>query len=176
MTTARTTLLFSEQFTGRLEEGVLRNAILSGTARYYTSLSSKWLFFSSLEAAAGHNLDLENQLLLGGDSGLRGYPLRYQGGNARALLTVEERYFTDWYPFRLFRIGGATFFDVGRTWGPAPLAQPNLGLLKDAGFGLRIGNARSGLGNVIHVDIAFPMDGDSSIKRVQFVVQTKQSF
>ncbi len=176
VTAARTTLLFSEQLTGRLEDGTLRNAVLAGTARYYTELSSKWLFFSSLEAAAGHNLDLENQLLLGGDNGLRGYPLRYQAGNARALLTVEERYYTDWYPFRLFRIGGAVFFDAGRTWGPSPLTSPNLGLLKDAGFGLRIGNSRSGLGNVIHVDVAFPMDGDSSIKRVQFVVQTKQSF
>ena len=175
-TVARTTLLFSEQLTGRLENGVLRNAVLEGTARYYTELSSKWLFFSSLEAAAGRNLDLENQLLLGGDNGLRGYPLRYQGGDARALLTLEERYYTDWYPFRLFRIGGAVFFDAGRTWGPAPLTSPNLGLLKDAGFGLRIGNSRSGLGNVIHVDVAFPMDGDTSIKRVQFVVQTKQSF
>jgi outer membrane translocation and assembly module TamA len=107
---------------------------------------------------------------------LRGYPLRYQGGDARALFTVEQRYFTDWYPFRLFRVGGAVFFDAGRTWGPAPLAAPNLGLLKDAGFGLRFGNARSGLGNVIHVDVAFPFDGDNSIKRVQFLVQTKQSF
>ncbi len=176
ITAARTTLLFSEQLTGRLEDGELRNTVLAGSARYYTEVSKKWLFFSSMEAAAGHNLDLENQLLLGGDNGLRGYPLRYQGGNARALLTLEERYFTDWYPFRLFRVGAAAFFDMGRTWGPAPLAAANLGLLKDAGVGLRFGNSRSGLGNVIHVDIAFPMDGDSSIKRVQFVVQTKQSF
>ncbi len=34
---------------------------------------------------------------------------------------------TDWYPFRLFRIGGAAFFDIGRTWGPAALGESNLG-------------------------------------------------
>ena len=45
------------------------------------------------------------QLLLGGDNGLRGYPLRYEAGTSRALLTVEQRVFTDWYPFRLVRVG-----------------------------------------------------------------------
>ena len=174
--TERTTLLLAERFYGRLEDGALRNSLLDTNLRYYAKQSSKWLFFTTLEATVGHNLDLDNQLLLGGDSGLRGYPLRYQGGDARMLFTVEQRYFTDWYPWRLFRIGGAVFFDAGRTWGPAPVATQSLGVLKDAGFGLRIGNSRSGLGNIIHVDIAFPVDGDNSIKRVQFIVQTKQSF
>ena len=96
---------------------------------------------------------------------------------ARSLFTVEQRYFTDWFPFRLWRVGGAIFFDAGRTWGEPPLAQPSLGTLKDAGFGLRIGNARSGLGNVIHVDIAFPFEtADGTIRRVQFLVTTQQCF
>ena len=116
-------------------------------------------------------------MLLGGDTGLRGYPLRYQDGTAKALFTVEQRYFTDWYPFRLWRIGGAIFFDAGRTWGQPELAQPSLGTLKDAGFGLRIGNARTALGNVIHVDVAFPFEtADGSIRRVQFLVTTQTSF
>jgi hypothetical protein len=174
--TDHNTVLFAQSFSGRVEGGTLRNGVLDANIRYYARQSSKWLFFSTIDATAGHNLDLDNQMLLGGDNGLRGYPLRYQGGDARALFTVEQRYFTDWYPFRLFRVGGAVFFDAGRTWGHAPLAAPNLGLLKDAGFGLRFGNARSGLGNVIHVDVAFPFDGDNSIKRVQFLVQTKVSF
>ena len=163
----RSTVLLSATYTGRVE---------SGEIRYYAEQSSHWLFFTTLVGAAGQRLDLENQLLLGGTNGLRGYPLRYQGGDARGLLTIEQRYFSDWYPFRLFRVGAAAFFDAGRTWGSAPLATPSLGLLKDAGFGLRIGNSRSGLGNVVHVDLAFPFDGDSGIKRVQFLIQTEQSF
>jgi hemolysin activation/secretion protein len=125
----------------------------------------------------GKRLDLENQILLGGDNGLRGYPLRYQDGTSRALLSFEERYFSNWYPFRLFRVGAAVFFDMGRTWGRAQLGQPSLGMLKDAGFGLRFGNARTGLGNVIHVDLAFPFDsGPTNIRKVQFLVQTEQEF
>jgi outer membrane protein assembly factor BamA len=185
------TLLVSSVFTGRLQKGTLENGVLSGALRFYDEQSGywpfrakgNWLFFSTLEASAGKRLDLENQILLGGDNGLRGYPLRYQDGTSRALLSLEERYFSDWYPFRLFRVGAAVFFDVGRTWGPAPLGQPSLGMLEDAGFGLRFGNARTGLGNVIHVDLAFPfksgpnnIPGTTSIKRVQFLVQTEQEF
>ncbi|MBV9344088.1 MAG: hypothetical protein JO341_13520 [Gammaproteobacteria bacterium] len=170
------TLLLYSDFSGRLEGAALRNGVLDASVRYYVEQSKNWLFFSTFNATKGFALDLDNQILLGGDNGLRGYPLRYQDGTARALVTVEQRYFTDWYPFRLFRVGGAIFFDMGRTWGQPPLAQPSLGMLKDAGFGLRFGNARSGLGNVIHVDLAFPFNGDRNISRVQFLVQTEQSF
>ena len=170
------TLLLATDLFGRLESGVLTNTILNGSVRYYLEQGRNWLFFTTLQASKGWRLDLDNQILLGGDNGLRGYPLRYQDGTARALWTVEQRFFTDWYPFRLFRVGAAVFFDSGRTWGTPPLAAPSLGLLKDAGFGLRFGNARSGLGNVVHVDLAFPFNGDNSIKRVQFLVQTEEHF
>ncbi|TLY72136.1 MAG: hypothetical protein E6K43_13395 [Gammaproteobacteria bacterium] len=170
------TLLLAGTLTGRLENGEPRNVLLAGSVRYYVEQNENWLFFTTLQATKGWRLDLEDQILLGGDNGLRGYPLRYQDGTARALWTVEQRFFTDWYPFRLFRVGAAVFFDTGRTWGAAPLAAPSLGPLRDAGFGLRFGNSRSGLGNVVHVDLAFPFNGDSSIKRVQFLVQTEQRF
>jgi hemolysin activation/secretion protein len=154
----------------------LRNAVLDGAARYYVKQSGRRLFFTTLEASVGRALDLDTQILLGGDNGLRGYPLRYQGGEARALLTVEQRYFTNWYPFRLVRVGAAAFFDIGRAWGETPVNTPSLGLLKDVGVGLRFGNSRSGLGNIIHVDLAFPLDGDSSIDDVQLLIETKERF
>lgn len=174
--TDRSTLLLSAKFDGRYERGDLQNAMLQGSIRYYAQQSSRWLFFGVLQGTAGRHLDLDNQLLLGGDNGLRGYPLRYQGGDARALLTLEQRYFSSWYLLSRFRIGGAVFFDTGRTWGTAPLATPSLGLLSDGGFGLRIGNSRSGFGNVLHVDLAFPFNGDRSISRVQLLVTANESF
>jgi hypothetical protein len=170
------TLILYGDFSGRLEDHSLQNGVATGSIRYYVEQSKNWLFFTTLQGTRGWNLDLDNQILLGGDNGLRGYPLRYQDGTARALWTVEQRYFTDWYPFRLFRVGGAVFMDVGRTWGQPPLAAPSLGLLKDAGFGLRFGNSRSGLGNVIHVDLAFPLDSGPGIKHVQFLVSTEATF
>ena len=116
------------------------------------------------------------QLLLGGDNGLRGYPLRYQAGTARALLTLEQRYYTKWYPFRLFHVGAAAFFDMGRTWGTDVTGLESDGLLKDVGIGLRLGSSRSSFGNVMHIDLAFPLDGGDDIDSVQLLVQTKASF
>jgi outer membrane protein assembly factor BamA len=170
------TLTFATTLDGRLENGTAQNTVATASFHYYMKQSEQFLFYAGIDAAVGRNLDLDDQILLGGDNGLRGYPLRYQDGTARALLTLEERYFTDWYPFRLFRVGAAIFTDIGRTWGTAPLAAPSLGILRDVGFGLRFGNARSGLGNIIHVDLAFPLDGDMSINKVQFLVVTKATF
>lgn len=117
-----------------------------------------------------------SRIAVGGGNGLRGYPLDYQAGDRRFLVTLEQRYYSGLYPFRLFRLGGAVFFDAGRAWGGKRSGLPAAGVLRDAGFGLRVGNARSGLGNVIHVDVAFPFDGDPSIARAQLLVVTKQTF
>ena len=66
--------------------------------------------------------------------------------------------------------------DVGRTWGSGVVGNSDPGLLKDVGFGLRLGNTRSGLGNVLHVDFAFPLSDVAGIQKFQFLVQTMQSF
>jgi hypothetical protein len=176
VTTHGQTLLFTGTLNGRLDHGTPEDAVLSANVHYFLRQSDRALFFAGIDAAAGRNLDVDDQILLGGDNGLRGYPLRYQDGSSRAVLSLEERYYSDWYPFRLARVGGAAFMDLGRTWGSAPLAAPSLGMLKDIGFGLRLGMARSGLGNVIHVDLAFPLDASGSINKVQFLVTTKATF
>jgi outer membrane protein assembly factor BamA len=172
----RQTLQFDLDATGRYEEGELHAGKLGVGTRYYFRQSPRRLFFMDLSAEAGHNLDVDQQILLGGDTGLRGYPLRYQAGEGRWLFTAEQRFFTNWYPFQLFNVGAAVFYDMGSTWGRDPLGTASQGLLKDVGFGLRFGNSRSALGNVLHVDVAFPLDGDSSINSVQFLVETRKSF
>ena len=125
---------------------------------------------------ATNNLDLENQVLLGGDNGLRGYPLRYQAGRAGSLLPIEERFFTDFYPWRLFRVGYAAFLDVGRVSGTDPRATPSLGTLYDVGMGLRLSSPRASGKSVVHIDLAFPLNGDPTIDKTQLIIETKGSF
>ena len=172
----KTALLLSVAANGRRESGNTANATTTAVARFYHRQSEKRLFFMTLSGVAGHDLDLDNPVQLGGKSGLRGYPLRYQTGDSKMLFTVEQRYFTDWYPWRLFRVGGAVFFDVGRTWGDNPVGEENLGWLKDVGFGLRFAPTRFSTNKVAHLDFAFPLDGDPSIDSVQIVLQAKRSF
>jgi outer membrane protein assembly factor BamA len=172
----RQTLEFALDTDGRIEGGSLRGSLLEAQTRYYFRQNPRRLFFVNFSASAGTGLDADQQVLLGGDSGLRGYPLRYQSGSGRWLFTAEQRFFTDWYPLQLFNVGGAVFYDMGSTWGRDPLGTPSRGVLRDVGFGLRLGNSRSALGNVLHLDVAFPLDRDASMKGLQFLVQTKKSF
>ncbi len=169
-------LFLNSTFSSRLEHGDPRNLIATGSAAYYLRWLPDWLFYSSLAATTTDALDPDSQLLIGGDNGLRGYPLRYESGSARFLWTMEQRFYTDWYPFRLVRVGGAIFSDVGRTWGHGVVGNSDPGLLKDVGFGLRVGNTRSGLGNVLHVDIAIPLEQLSGIRNFQFLIQVQQSY
>lgn len=169
-------LLLTANIAGRIEGGVARNLSLDVGAKYYRRQSEHRLLFASVSGTFGDDLDWDQYLELGGDSGLRGYPLRYQTGDKRVLLTVEQRYFTGWYPFRLFHIGGAVFFDAGCAWGNSPTDAHANEWLKDVGLGLRIGNTRSGLGRITHIDVAFPLDGDSDIADLQFLVSTRKSF
>ena len=169
-------LFYSGGLTGRLESDGPRDTLLEGEARYYFRQSPHALFFVSARGVVAERPDLDHQVLLGGDNGLRGYPLRYQSGTASALVTMEERIYTDWYPFRLFNVGAAAFADAGRTWGQDVAGREPLGLLSDVGVGLRIGNARSGLGNVLHIDLAVPLVRQSHISSIQLLVETRHSF
>lgn len=144
--------------------------------KYYFKQGRRGLFFASLAADAVANGDASEQLLIGGDNGLRGYPLRYQSGTRRALLTLEQRLYTEWFPLRLFRIGAAVFYDYGRAWrGENPNAV-NPGWLGDVGVGLRIFSDRSATGRVLHIDLAFPIDREPGIRSHQILFKSRASF
>lgn len=170
-------LLLIEATAGaRDESDGIRNAVLETSARYYRRTFGSELFLMSLTTVHGSNLDLENQVLLGGDNGLRGYPLRYQSGERSAVFTIEQRFFTDWYPFRLLRFGYAVFMDAGRVSGSDPRGTPSLGTLYDVGMGLRLTSPRASGGSVLHVDLAFPISAPADVDDVQLIIEKKTSF
>lgn len=177
----RSLVLLDTELSGRWSQGDTENVIGSVGARFYRRNFGHHLLYATLRFDAADKLDGEKQLLIGGDSGLRGYPLRYQDGDRRALFTVEQRFYTDWHLFRLLHVGAAVFFDVGRAWFDAKndfsaKAGYDAGVLRDIGLGLRLASSRSGQGAMIHLDLAFPLDGDASIDRVQWLVSTKETF
>jgi outer membrane protein assembly factor BamA len=164
------------------------NLVAGGRVRWYARDFGDNLFYASLGADLAHRLDSGDQLLLGGDSGLRGYPLRYQAGDRRLLFTVEQRFFSDRELFHLIHPGAAVFFDAGRAWFvDSPVDKwerflqraQNAGgkVLRDVGFGLRLGSSRSSRGAVVHVDVAFPLDrSGASLNAVQWLVSTRDTF
>jgi hypothetical protein len=169
-------LLTSANFSGQYGSTSGDVRAFGTSARYFVPQHGSFLLYLAGAVDTVRSPSAADELLLGGDTGLRGYPIRYQRGVHRALFTVEERYYTDWYPLRLFRVGAAAYFDVGRSWG-GQLPNTSPGWLADFGIGLRVLNARASFGNVVHLDIAFPIhNNDPGIRSRQFVVKTAKTF
>ena len=173
---AQQTLVTAATLAGQYTAGRVQRQRAGAQAQYYAPQGARWLFYASAAADLLSRADAADALLLGGDNGLRGYPLRYQSGTRRALFTVEERFYTDLYFWRLFRVGGAAFLDAGRAWGGDNLNTVKPGWLGNAGLGLRIVSARAAFSNVLHLDMAFPLNAGSDVKKLQFLVKTKTSF
>lgn len=170
------TLVAESSLEGQLSEGQTRRLKFDARAQYYVPQGPHWLFYASASGSALKRPEAADLLLLGGDNGLRGFPLRYQTGDRRLLLTLEERAFSDVYVARLFRLGAAAFLDVGRAWGVPGVNTGSEGWLANVGLGLRIASVRSAFGNVLHVDLAAPVNAPDGVKRLQFLVKSRTSF
>jgi hypothetical protein len=142
---------------GRFLAGTARN-LLTGLdlTHYYLGLPRQ-TFVLHLGQTWGRNLDGDGQLLLGAESGLRGYDHRRFDGNKKLVLNVEDRVYlvTDW--LRLLSIGIAGFADAGYVW-RAGEGQDLGDLLADVGVGFRFDATRGGSGVVIRLDYAYPLN------------------
>ncbi len=170
------TLIARAAWSGEVSRDGAGTQLLSLGAQYYRPQSKRRLFYAAAGVDWLTRPGVTDQLVLGGDNGLRGYPLRYQTGARRVLLTAEQRVYTDVYLWRLFRLGGAAFVDVGRAWGGSLPTTDNAGWLADVGVGLRVVSERSSFGTVVHIDMAVPLRRAGDVSKVQFQVKAKRSF
>jgi outer membrane protein assembly factor BamA len=152
------------------------NLLWSTQTRYHHRQADKWTLFGHLRLDYADGLTDDNQLVLGGDTGLRGYDRNYQVGNKSFVVNLEERYYSDWHPFRLFRVGGAVFFDVGRAWFSSRDNGSNGGVLADVGLGLRLNSSRARKTRVIHIDLAFPLTTGDDVDSVQLLFKAREKF
>lgn len=167
-------LLFRAGVDGRAAEDQAQNMVAETVLRFYQRNFGHHAFVARFEGQLGSNLDVDNQLLLGGDTGLRGYPLRYAEGDRRLLLSLEQRFYGSKQWFHLAYVGAAVFGDLGRAWYQD--IEQNFGWLSDVGFGLRISSSRSSGAGMIHLDVAFPLNGDSSLSEVQYLARVLDTF
>jgi len=173
----RRTLLAAGSFSGEYANGKSDNLYLGGSLTYYQRRSNGALLYLYLQGDGTDFSDDAHYLSLGGDTGLRGYPTNYRLGERRVLFTAEQRFYSDWYPFQLFRVGGAVFYDIGSAWGgPYDANAGQVHWYADAGIGLRLLSARSARGQTLHIDLAFPLHHDPTIKAYQLTIESKTSF
>lgn len=186
----RDDMLFTSQLatSGRLEltEQDTQDSVTQANAELIWKHSERMSFLLRGEFTLTRDLDLENQLTQGGDSDLRGYPSRYQVGDRRFLATIEERYYTDWYPFGLFRVGFAVFADAGRAWFEdeppswvssvaADRDDDHFDVLANVGFGLRLESTRTRRDRVLHIDFARPLIDGPDVDSFQVTISAKRA-
>lgn len=139
--------------------------------------TSNWRFHAALDGTWAEGLTDDVQLQLGGDSGLRGYPQRFQQGDRRVRARVEQRWYADGEPFRLFRWGAAAFLDGGRAWFSGDPNDAENGWLSNVGLGLRIMPTRLPTSGMVHIDLAAPLrTGGRGVDDVQLSVTVRGRF
>lgn len=161
---------------GRVRSDSSENVVTGGRIRYFEPHHEHQIFYASLMAKVGHDLDDPNLIQLGGDTGLRGYPAHSQDGDRMFLLTLEQRFYSPQHFLEFFYLGGTLFFDIGRAWDPDVGPSPNSGVLKDIGAGLRVTSSRAGKGKVLHIDAAYPLDGDDIERTLQINISMESEF
>jgi len=169
-------LFFNVSLAGRAGSGEVSNLIFSEVAESYWRMTPHQTLYARMGFDAGIHLDGENQFLLGGDTGLRGYPTRQFAGDRRVLFTLEHRYFGDWEILRLVRIGFAGFADAGDAWYGSE-GERLSDLHSDFGFGLRFAVTRSSVASVSRLDLAYSVDaGETESPRLQVLFGTAVKF
>ena len=152
-----------------IEDGELNLAL-----KFHRGQTKNRSLFMAMEISMLKNPLDQDALTLGGDKGLRGYRSNYLSGDSLILLTMEERVFTQYEPFGLFNLGFAAFADVGRAWF-RDVDVGKDGWKADVGVGLRLLPSKSDKGQVIHLDVAFPVNDRNSGRSMLVSVEMKRT-
>lgn len=150
--------------------GQPENAVARVWARYRHRQAPRWALILDGEATVTDGLTDDQQVLIGGGSGLRGYPNRYQAGTRTYRFTAEERFYTDLYPLRILRIALAGFVDLGRAWG----SRDDTEMLANVGVGFRFESTRTNRNLVYHLDVAFPIVHGPGVSGVEVTLTSKR--
>lgn len=116
------------------------------------------VFVGRINAQRGDDLDADTQFFADGDTGLRGYRLHAFSGSSSFHINLEERIFLGHELWQLISPGLAAFVDAGNAGNGSDVFDPGK-LHFDAGFGLRIGAARTPR-NIFRLDFAYAFDED----------------
>ena len=163
--------------TGRTVGGGWDNSLLFANANlvWKTDWRYEQTWVSHFEMAVGRELDGENQIILGGENGLRGYKNNSFVGAKSILGNIENRFFFPREYFHLIKLGGTIFFDSG-TVVPEGSGFSLTRAKSDVGFGLRIASTRSRSGGVFRIDVAYALDKGPAGGRVVVAIRGGQSF
>lgn len=160
---------------GRHERGEWRNALADVHVRYLRKHAVRHALVGKVAYRHGHNLDPEVQLLLGTETGLRGYPVRQFAGDRSLLLSAEERWFFADDVGQLVSLGAAAFVDSGFVW-PEAEAVDLADLKTGVGVSLLIGSNRLSSRGGVRLDVGYGLNPVAGSARWVFAAGTDIEF
>jgi outer membrane protein assembly factor BamA len=165
-------------YSGRVFDNKLENGLATANANFFWK-NYIWTRTRTLvahfEAAQGHKLDLQNQIILGGSNGLRGYRDDAFVGGRSILANLEDRFFFDGEYFHLVRFGGAVFAESGSVVPEGSGFSPAR-FRSDIGAGVRAASSRSTSGSVVRLDVAYALNGGPGGTRWVISLRGGQAF
>jgi outer membrane protein assembly factor BamA len=161
-----------------LDSGKSEDLIVDYEMRYFRNQTKQRSFVASFSAKFANNLNTNQQIVLGGDTGARAFPNRFMTGNRMVLLSLEERRYTHFHLFNLVRLGWAIFIDAGKVWKAETDSHLSDEYLADFGFGLRLSSTKSNSGKIVHIDFSRPLTNRDhpSVAGSQISVSLKERF
>lgn len=147
------------------------------SAEYFYQLNDTWGLYFNSDNVTSQNQYKDTPVTLGGNTGLRGFPLQYQHGDSSVKVSTEIRYYPGINLFKLFDLAGVAFYDKGRTFGQPEVENIENGWIASAGLGLRLFSPHSaGNHHIVHIDFAFPQSSNEDVDSFEIRVQAKKSF
>ena len=162
-------------FAGRHEHGAWRNALTDVVLRYLRKHATRHALVGKVQYRHGHNLDPEVQLLLGAETGLRGYPVRQFAGNRSLLLSAEERWFFADDVGQLLSFGLAAFVDSGFVW-PEQQVVDLADLKTGVGLSLLVGSNRLSSRGGVRLDVGYGLSPIAGSGRWVFAAGSNIAF
>lgn len=146
--------------------------------QYIRHLSQQQVLQTQLKWSVGKNLYRDQRIDIGGDAGMRAFPLYYQTGDKALVASAEYRYITNWHVYQLLDVAIAAFVDVGRAWdNPERPPGPDDGkTLSGYGVGLRLLPSHSSRGSVISIDLARPVSDNPDLQGWRWQLIAKRPF
>lgn len=170
--------LLTSASASQLEQADLSQTLIKSHLMWIHKFDPQHSLVGQLTYQYGNELFRDERLSLGGDTGLRAFPLYYQTGERLALATMEYRYYSNLSIAQIFDVGYASFADMGRTWGDNPELPGSSGdqTLYGIGAGIRLLSSHSSRGTMIHIDLTKAFGGDDDLSGVEWRILAKQSF
>lgn len=145
--------------------------------RYIKHLSDNQVWLNQLTIALGDNLFRDERIAIGGDEGMRAFPLYYQTGDKAVIASSEYRYITPWHVYQLFDVAIAAFVDAGRAWdNPDQQIAMDQGRLYGYGIGLRLLPSHASRGSIISIDLAKPVSDNPELSGWRWRFIAKKEF